>query len=345
MRNRNLIVLSLITVIVIVAAVFSSQNRAPQTQIEQTALLPQLKDRVNDITEIIIESGTDAIHIARHEDNWLIQQADNYPAGFDKLRKLVLDTTALAIISDKTMNPALFIELGVEDPQQETAQSHLLTFKDNAGNTVVSIIVGNQSKGSIAGFYVRKPGANDTYLVSGNLAVSTDIASWIDQNLLDIADARIRETTIERPDGIKLELIREQGQENFTLLNIPEDKQPKSAYFINQSTTFLSALTIDNLKSADAVLFPESTITTTIKTYDGLVASIQSAQIDWINHIAISFSVDDSILGDSDQADLIRQEATELNNKVANRVFVIPVSKYYLLDKNREELLEDKPAA
>jgi hypothetical protein len=115
-----------------------------------------------------------------------------------------------------------------------------------------------------------------------------------------------------------------------------------AVYFIDQPATFLSALTIDNLKPADVVTFPESTIKTTIKTYDGLVASIQSTQSDWINHVTISFGTDEAILVDSDKADTIRQEVADLNSEVANRVVVIPVAKYYLLDKKPEELLEDK---
>jgi len=342
MRNKPLLVLSLITVIVIVAAVISSLNRAPQTRIEQSVLFPQLKERVNQITEVIIESGTASLHIAKQDDKWLIQEADNFPAGFDKLRKLVLDVTEMNIISEKTTNPELFAELGVDDPAEDSI-SHLLTFRDPSGNTIESVIVGKQRQTGSAGLYVRKPGGNHTFLTGGTLAVSTNIADWIDKNLLDIDNDRIMETIIEHPDGTKVELIREQGQENFTLLNIPEDKQPKSAYFINQPATFLAALTIDNLKPADAVTFPDSTIMTTIKTYDGLVGSIRSSEIDGIDYITISFSVEEVILA-GHEADAIRQEVAYLNNKVAGRVFVIPVSKYYLLDKKPEELLEDRPA-
>jgi len=344
MRNKSLLVLSIITIIVIVAAVISSQNRAPQTRIDQAVLLPKLKDRVNDITAIVIESGTNSLHISKHDDNWLIQQANDFPAGFDKLRKLVLDAIELTIISGKTTNSALFAELGVEDPVQEGSLSHLLTFRDSSGNTIESVIVGNRSQTGSAGLYVRKPGSNETLLAAGTLDVSTDVADWIDNNLLDIGDDRIMETTIRHPDGTTIALVREQGQENFTLLDIPADKQPKSAYFINQPATFLSELTIDNLKSAEAVTLPESTITTTIKTYDGLVASIRSAQIDWINHISIDFSIDETILDGRDESDAVRQEISTLNSKVANRIFVIPVSKYYLLDKKPDELLEVKIA-
>jgi len=342
MRNKSLFVLSIITIIVIVAAVISSQNRAPQTRIEQAALLPQLKDRVNDITAIVIDSETSSLLISKHEDKWLIQEGNNFPAGFDKLRKLVIDATELTIISGKTTNPALFAELGVEDPVQEGSLSHLLTFRDSTGNTIESVIVGNRSQTGSAGLYVRKPGSNETFLATGTLDVSTDVAKWIDKNLLDIANDRIMETTIIHPDGTTIALVREQGQENFTLLNIPDDKQPKSAYFINQPATFLYALTIDNLKSTDEVAFPETTITTTIKTYDGLIASIRSAQIDWINHVTISFGADEEILAGHDESDSVRQEISDLNNKVENRVFVIPVSKYYLLDKKPEDLWENK---
>jgi hypothetical protein len=351
MNNKSILILTALTLVIIVAATFSSRSRAPQTVIETPLLNPELKTRVNDVAQIILESNEESVHITREGNNWMVMQADNYPAQFDKVKKLVLDTADMTILAEKTSNPDLYSELGVEDITDENADSTLLSLLDNSGNKLASVIMGDRR--GMDSVYVRNAGQDRSYQVKGQPEVSADPKDWIVKELLSVDNERIMEVTIEHADDDTVVLNREQGDDNFTLQTVPDGRKARSEYFTNQPGTFLNDLSIQNAKSQANFTFPEDQVVTTIKTYDGIVATIHSAKIDNINHASMSFSIDETIvqaaesqergivIGEDENAPRdVRAEVENLNEKVANWVFIIPQSKYLLLSKRVEELTD-----
>ncbi len=362
MSKKNLLILSLVTMVILTAAVITNQSRAPQSGIERQKLFPDLATRIDDIAVIEIQSGKDSVHISREGDTWVVQEAHNYPARFEKVRQLVLGTVELYVLAERTGNPSLYAELGVEDPQQQDASSHLLTFNTADGTVLTSLIVGHDRKssapGGTQGLYVRKPDAGKALLAEGTLDVSADPKDWIDKNLLNVANHRISRTVIEYPDGSTLSLVREQGEEDFTIVNIPEGKAPESSFILNNMGTFLSNLTIDDVRPADEFPLPEPHTRTTLGTYDGLVAHITSARTEDANYATLAFSVDEDLIRQDEAADSgeseekpagddidVRQEAADLNDTVAGWVFVIPDYKYRALVRQPDELLQDTESA
>ena len=111
MNNRHIIV-AVLTVIVVAAAIYVSQQRAPQTSREKTALFPELAERVNDVSELVVRDGQSALTVRRVSDNWSIAEADNYPALVDKVKQTVLAASDLRVIAEKTDNPDLYKRLG-----------------------------------------------------------------------------------------------------------------------------------------------------------------------------------------------------------------------------------------
>ena len=369
MSNRRLLLLSFITLIIIVAAVNSNKYRAPQTVIETADLFPGLKDQINDVAQISIESATTSLNMKKQGENWLITEAGDYPARFDKIKQTVLSLADMKILSAKTSNPALFSELGVEDTTAEKSSSNLLTLKDAGGKSLAAVIVGNLHTSDTAGdtgVYLRKSGGNETWLTSGVLQVSSDVIEWIEQNLVNIADDRIMDTRIEHPDDSKLAISRLKGEEDFTVTEIPEGKESRSAYFINQTGTILSNLTVENVKAREGFVFPDTATKTTVRTYEGLIASITTANIEGANYIALDFTVDESLMTATTAAATpdkpeqetivigtpekkaetapidVRKEAAELNSKVTRWVYTIPSSKYALLVKKVTDVTQDK---
>ena len=371
MSNRRLLLLSFITLIIIVAAVISNKDRAPQTVIESADLFPGLKDQINDVAQISIESATASLNMKKQSENWLITEAGDYPARFDKIKQTVLSLADMKILSAKTSNPALFSELGVEDTTAEKSSSNLLTLKDAGGKSLAAVVVGNLRTSDTAGdtgVYLRKPGGNETWLTSGVLQVSSDVIEWIEQNLINIADDRIMDTRIEHPDDSVFAISRVKGETDFTVTEIPKGKESRSAYFINQTGTILSNLTVENVKAREGFVFPDTATKTTVRTYEGLIASITTANIEGANYIALDFTVDESLItattattSDKPEQEAIvigepekkaetapidvRKEAAELNSKVTRWVYTIPSSKYALLVKKVTDVTQDKTTA
>jgi len=362
MSKKSLLALSIVTLVIVVAAVISSQSRAPKSGTEKQQLFPDLATRVNDVATIEIRSGEDLVRIEKKDGAWAVREAYHYPARFDRLRRLVLGTVELYVLAGRTRNPSRYTELGVEDPEQENASSHLLTLKDDRGDILATLIVGRDRKssapGGSRGLYIRKPGSDQALLVEGELDVSADPRDWIEKDLLDVANDRISRTVIDYPDGSALGLVRKQGEEDFTIVDIPEGKEPESAFVLNNMGTFLNKLTIDDVRPADEFPLPGPQTRTTIRTYDGLIAHINSARTEDANYATLSFSVDEDLIrqkGDAEPGEPeeteaeddidVRQEAADLNDRVTGWVFVIPEYKYRALARPPDELFKEPEEA
>jgi hypothetical protein len=151
MKNNKLLLFSAITVIVILAASITSKLQAPQVKREKELLLPELASRINDVTAITIKGSRRNVDLQKQNDIWIIKNADDYPAVFEKVRDTVISLSTLKVIAEKTDNPEFYSRLDVEGPEVADSRSLLLTLKDTSGKTMTSIIIGaprhsNQTK-------------------------------------------------------------------------------------------------------------------------------------------------------------------------------------------------------
>ena len=180
--NNKYIIVTALTLIVVIAAVIVSQQRAPQTSMEKTRLFPELTGKINDVSELVIHDGQTTLTVHRVSEKWSIADADDYPALVDKVKQTVLAVSDLQVVAEKTNNPDLYKRLGVEDPDSLGATSHLLTLTAD-GDELATLIAGetrrSKSASSAPGLYVRIPGQQQALLVEGRLTVSTDIIQWI----------------------------------------------------------------------------------------------------------------------------------------------------------------------
>jgi len=84
MFKNKLIVLTLITVIVIIAASVFVKLRAPQSAKDKAAFFPGLATEIEAINHISIKGYAGEVNLSRINDNWVIDEFDGYPALPDK---------------------------------------------------------------------------------------------------------------------------------------------------------------------------------------------------------------------------------------------------------------------
>ena len=145
------ILLVLVSIAVLAVALLLPQQTGRETvELEQGLLLPELGDRVNEATEVMVRRGTTRVTLRREEQGWVIAELDAYPADWGKLRSLLADVAQAKIVEAKTDNPAYYQRLGVEDPASDGATGALLRVRLADGE--VSLVVG---KGSV--FRIRLP--------------------------------------------------------------------------------------------------------------------------------------------------------------------------------------------
>jgi len=351
MRNKKLIIFSAITIIVIVAASITAQLQAPQKIRSKDILFPDLASQINEISLIEIQGNNQLLILHKKNGIWVINNADDYPAIFEKIKETIINLSALKIISEKTDNPELYVKLGVEGPSGKNSKSHLLILKDNVNNEVTKLIVGlprhSKSASNSPGLYVRKPDELNALLVEGSLDISDDTTDWFDQNILDVPSSHIQEIVIRHPDGDSVNIIKQHKQQTeFELLNNIDEKKSVFKIIFNRISTSLEELWAENVKTVKGFVFPEDAVVTTIKTFDGLVITIKCIMIDERPYAHFSFDSEDALSdtdsesGASDDTSKIntKEEAQILNNLMSEWIFEIPDFKYNDLTKRMESI-------
>jgi len=355
MRTDNLTLLLVVTIAAIAVAVVTSNYRSAATSKEKILLFPELNSNINDIVEIGIQNNQEKITLLRKDNKWVIKEADNYPALFNKIKQTVIATSELQLVANKTKNPAHYSRLGVGDPDNIDSTSHLLTLKDSSGKQLVSLIIGKSrlSKSAIdkPGLYVRHPDQEQSLLVAGQLDVSAQFIDWIERDLFDIQSDRIRAIKIEHKDDVPVSLNRDAGVDDFTLANIPEGKQVQTEFILNRMETMLENIFVDDIKAANKIDFPDTQTTTTLNTFDGLIVTVTSAVIDGKKFSRFSFGYDASLItktdtadkqdGTADAADVSRETET-LSGKTAGWAFEIPEYKFELFTRKLEDLIKEE---
>ena len=357
MKNRHIIVV-LLTVIVVAAAVFVSQQRAPQTSREKTALFPELAERVNDVSELVVRDGQSALTVRRVSDNWSIAEADNYPALVDKVKQTVLAVSDLQVIAGKTDNPDLYKRLGVEDPDSKGATSHLLTLAKN-GDVLAELVVGKTRRSKSAtgapGLYVRIPDQQQALLVDGRLSVSADIIDWIKRDIINIEGDRVNAVRLRPAGGTEVILNRDQPADDLALQNIPEGKEQASEYLVGRMASVLENIYVEGVKKENSIDFstPDSSIDVT--TFDGLTADIEVVKSGENTFARFSFAAQETGMVGGETADETsaetgaeeeteptpEQEAETLNSLVYGWAYRLSASKAELYNQTLSDLVQD----
>lgn len=366
MKSHKFILLFVITLITVIAAVILTYRQSPTVNRDKTVLFPEFIDRINDISEITVQNKKDTLTVVNDNGAWKIREADDYPALFNKVKQTAIAVSELKIISEKTSNPGLYSELGVEDPASAEAGSMLLTLKDAGGNSLVSLIVGknrlSRSASENPGLYVRLPEDKQSLLVEGSLDVSTDVADWIERNLMDIKPERIKHINIMHPDDEDVILDRDNDSGDLVVQNVPEGKQARSDYILNRLEGILEDIRIDNVKAESALVYPDDAVVATVMTSDGLSAEITSAVIDEKNYARFDFNYveppqannpeaePDEVAGTEGRDEEETGETHDVGREVADLraltegwVYQLPSYKFETFTRKLDDLVEDIP--
>jgi uncharacterized protein DUF4340 len=347
MFKNKLIVLSLITVCVIIAATTFVKLRAPQSEKEKPPFFPELSDQIESVSHISIKGYAQSINLSRVNDVWVIDEFDGYPALPDKVKSAVLGAVDLKINAPKTALPRLYHRLGVEGPEVEDTTSLLFTLEDAEKNKLVNVIVGKPRRSSASqstpGLYVRKPNEELSYLVDGVIDISAIKTDWIERTLFDIPAEAIRSVRIDHPDGDTFTLYKkEQGQEQFELLNLPYGKKLASGLIIKRFGSILQDMQIGGARSQEKLEAPTNTIQAQLVTFEGVIANITTFLVDDVPYASFEFRYDDTQLEeDKSKVEDVKAFIGNLNARTLNWWFEIPDFKYDVLKKRSKIVMRD----
>lgn len=360
MNAKNISILTIITLLAVIAAVMLTQQK-PTTQPQQK-FFPNLMSVVNDVTEINVRTKDDSVTLILGDGQWLFKEQHNYPVASDKINMLLLGVADLTAVEAKTSNPDLYSKIGVEDISEPEAKSTLLTLKKGEGETVASLIIGNDRVAKIdanrSEIYVRKPDNKQAWLTLGKLRIEKEPRNWLLLEIINIDYNKIQQVRITHPDGDSFVVLKDTPKDdNYKLADLPKNAKVKAANMLESIATTLTSLKLDDVMAATEFEFDDKASTRAVFiTFDGLEVTMTTTEKDGKHYakLAAEFNPDAVFVEAAEgekSADVqpkvdAKKQAEILNAKLKGWVYELSNYKVDNLLKKRDDFieLEEKPA-
>jgi hypothetical protein len=361
-KQKNLLILAAVAVVLLGAGIWLTAHRARQGDLGGGAVFPDLKAALADVAEIRLSKGDGSrTTLRKGATGWTVVERD-YPADGSRVRELVMNLVAMKVIERKTSDPANYAKLGVETPNTPTATSTLLEVV--AGKKTWSLIVGKGAEGRAV--YVRKPDDAASALAEPNVTADPDQKRWVDRAIIDLPGADVHDIAVKPAIGPAYLLTRaKRGDANLSLSPVPKGRTAASAMSIDAQGDALVAFNFDDLRAAPAAAVA-ATDRATYRTFDGQVFEFSGHRDAQKAYVTVRASRDTALAAEfaspptpaktaapaapADKTPASVPAAAQAERVAARAVGVeyeIPVYKYEAIFKPQEELLEKKaePAA
>ena len=326
MNKSNLKILAG-TTIALIAVLLALQFGNGDSSLNDGLLLQDLRDRINDVTTLTItragDEGATVIH--RTADNWVIASRDNYPVDIATLRQLLLQIADAKMVEQKTSDPDLYSQLGVQDPAIEGSKGTRLQL--SGPDVSYDVIVGNVAQPGYR--YVRKFEDSRSWLIDKDPGIPGSPAEWLVSDIIDIKSADVRSVTIRHPDGEEIRISKDSADApEFAVVNIPDGRELSYATVANGIAGALNALTLDDVRKGVAI--EAEAVSTTFDTIDGNRIVVLTNEEDGESWIALTAAPGD----DTDT------DAASLNERVQGWQFRIADYKANQLTRRWEDILK-----
>ena len=189
-------------------------------------LMPSLAQTGGDVASIEIRQGEKTLTLQKqdargvggaatrseNDAGWAIKERGGFPAKADKVRALMVQLAQAEMIERKTLNPARYGVIELEDPAGKDAKSRGLRLLAKSDKPIAEIVLGKKKYEAFgagkSGVYVRKPGDPQTWLASGDIETSLDVKEWVERGVLDLDAAKISKVSVVNAAGETLTFAR-----------------------------------------------------------------------------------------------------------------------------------------
>jgi hypothetical protein len=330
MTARRVLILLIAGIVVIAGSLWlASQRHLEQATLAGDLVLPGLQKSLNDVTEVDLSKGDGTrTTLKKGPTDWSVGERD-YPADSGRVRKLLLDLGAMSVIEEKTRTPALYPQLGVEDSDSPKSAGTLVKVVTPA--KTFALIIGKPSEGK-SGF-VRVAQTAPSLLAQPALSVDADPRHWIDRNVADIAETRMKEATVEPATGASYTATREAAQQNdYKVAPLPKGRELSSASAADGVSSVFATLQADDVRrapaAAPAATKPDHAI---FRTFSGLDLDV-TGHVEGEHHYIV-------LLARSSTKES-KDEAERLNARFTGWQIEVPSYKYEAMFNPLENLLK-----
>jgi Domain of unknown function (DUF4340) len=329
MTPRRVLLLLIAGVIVIAGSLWlASQRHLEKATLAGDLVLPGLEKSLNDVNAIHLVKGDGTrTTLKKSATDWVVAERD-FPADSGRVRKLLLDLGALNVVEEKTRNRELYPQLGVEDSDSPKAASTLVEVITPA--KTFAVIVGKPSQGKTG--FVRVAHTEPSLLAQPLISVDADPRRWIDRNVVDIGESRVKEALVEPAAGPAYTATRDSAQQtDYKVTPIPKGRELSSSSAANDVSSAFAALQADDVRRAPTAAPAAKSDHAVFRTFNGLELDVTGSAEGEHHFIAL--------LARSTAKDA-QAEADALNKRFQSWQIEIPTYKYQAMFRPLEELLK-----
>lgn len=328
MTPRRVLTLLIAGLLVIAGSLWlASQRHLEKATLVGDLVLPGFEKSLNDVSEVHLSKGDGArTTLKRGATQWMVAERD-YPADSGRVRKLLLDLGALKVIEEKTRNREFYAQLGVEDNDAPKSASTLVEAITPA--KTFALIVGKAAGGK-SGF-VRVAHAPSSLLALPLISVDADPRHWIDRNVIDIGEQRMKEAVVEPAAGAPYTVTRDATQQSdYKVMPIPKGRELASSSAANGVGSALASLQADDVRRAPAAAAakPDHAIFRTFSRLELDITGLAAADHRFITLVARSSAKES------------QAEAEDINKRFQGWQLEIPSYKYEGIFRPLEDLLK-----
>ena len=359
LKAKHFFALVAVAAALVVAAAYSLKERGPALRTGEL-VYPELLNKISDVVEVQVMSAGKGFTLKHGGGGvWVAPERMNYVLDANKVHQLLVGAAGLTRIEPKTSNPELYAQLGVEAPSDEKAASVGYTLRNEGGDVLADLIVGESRPGkgdpSASEYYIRENGVAESWLVQGTLPSGVDaLPQWLNRTIANIAGDRIRLVTLTHPDGVQVTVRRSRPDaSDFELDDLPEGKQVKDVWRLNDMGRVLVDLELEDVKAATSAVasFDERTRRVEMQTFDGLVVHmdvVSESEQQHLVRLQASFDAQQAAAGAKLEgvklrpAEEVRQEAQTLNERWKSWVYEIPRYKSDYVNRRMADFLPEE---
>ena len=201
MERRTLLILGGAAAVSVGAALVLTPDALREREATTgTLAFEGLAARLPEARKIEVRKPDATLVLLRQGDAWVLPDRGNYPVRAEKVRELLVGLTELRLIEARTADRAQLDRLGVDDPMRAGSTAVLLRILGPRDLPIAELVVGRRrvrTQGNVPEtVYVRRPAEAQAWLAEGRLAVDADPQLWVDRDIANITQDRIRRVQV-----------------------------------------------------------------------------------------------------------------------------------------------------
>ena len=350
MKPKSFISLAVLTVVFVIAAIwsFGSQRGLTSIAVDRERAFPQLIEKANDVATVTIVSNKAKFTIARAGDVWGLTEKGGYKVSFEKVKSAIVGLGELKLLESKTADTARYARLQVENPGSLEAKSIGVELKDKDDKTLASGVIGKRHVGLFGqgggGTYLRRGEDALSWLAEGIVDLGAEPNDWMVRDIVNLEAEDIARAVLHQPSGAEITVTRADKQaKDYVVTGIPKGHKLKDPSEGKNLAGGLWRLTFEDVKPAKEIAFPDATYTAVYETFGGLEVRVEMTMVDEVVWGRFTASAKNA-KGDKKAIDALEKKANMITERAKGWVYELSAGEGEKLTTKIEDILE-KPKA